>query len=307
MKFVKAINYTGFNYHCIGEEKTKENLKLMKKKTACNTVIIVLGALQDDPQSDFVDYYHSVMPKDPDLIDFIRYAKSLELQVILKPVVECRDGSSRSEITYHADTWDKWFESYSDFILHYAKIAEKSGCEMFFVGCRLTKLQYMKESWHHLIGEVRKEYHGMITYEADIYTEEKIPFWNELDAIDSSGNYSMPDLEKELERLEQLALAYNKPLFMTECGCMSTKGASITPNAWYLDGELSLEEQVNFFTHLFKVCQNEKMLRGLGIWCWNNRRLTEKASQLDKRYFIYGKPACEFIHKSWMNKLLFCS
>jgi len=307
MKFVKAINYTGFNYHCIGEEKTKENLQLMKKKTACNTVILVLGALQEDPQSNFVDYRHSAMPKDLDLIDFIRFAKSLELQVILKPVVECRDGSSRSEIAHSTAALNEWLKSYTDFILHYAQIAEKTGCEMLFIGCRLLHLQSRMEFWNPLISQVREKYHGMLTYEADLYNEENIPFWDELDAVASSGNYSMNVMQKALERLEQLAKAYNKPLFMTECGCMSTKGASVTPDAWYLEGELSLEEQVSFFTHLFELCQNEKTLRGLGIWCWNNRRLTEKASQMDKRYFIYGKPVCQFIYESWMNKLLFCS
>ena len=103
MDKIKAINYTGLNYQCIGEEGTKENLRLMQKMTACNTVIIVLGAMQEEVDSTIVDYHHENMPEDSDLVDFIRYARKLGLKVFLKPVIDCQDGSNRSDIDFMKD------------------------------------------------------------------------------------------------------------------------------------------------------------------------------------------------------------
>lgn len=305
MEYVKAMNYTGFNYQCIGEEKAKENLRLMKQKTACNTVIIVLGALQDEPSDTYIDYHHEIMPKDTDLMDFIRYARELGLNVFLKPVVDCRNGCCRADIRFtrhgelEEEEWQKWFRNYTEFVLHYAVIAQKMNCELYFIGCRLLKLESMTESWMALAAKVREIYHGLITYEADIYNEENVAFWDVLDLIASGGNYSKLYLEQELVRLTELASKHQKTLLLTECGCMSTKGAAISPNAWEVDGELSLQEQVVFFNNLLKLCRKQPLLSGLGIWCWNNRRMSERSAMRDKRYFIYGKPACNVLYEEW--------
>ena len=217
MEYVKAINYTGFNYHCIGEERTKENLCLMKKQTACNTIIIVLGALQDEPFDDVLDYTHPVMPTDTELIDFIKFCKKQGLQVFLKPVVECRNGACRADIDFMDndkfcnEQWLRWMENYRKFIMQYAAIAEKTECEMFFIGSCLLKLVQHTEAWRSLIAEVRSCYHGQLTYEADIYNEENVEFWDDVDIIASDGSYSVYYLEQEIERLSQLAKVHNTP------------------------------------------------------------------------------------------------
>lgn len=312
MDYVKAINYTGFNYHCIGEEKTKENLCLMKKCTGGNTIIIVLGALQDEPFEDFLDCNHSVMPTDPELIDFIKFCKTQGLRVFLKPVIEVRNGSCRADIDFmendefDKEQWLRWLANYQKFILHYAKIAEKTQCELFFVGSCLLNLVQYSEGWFDLIAQVRSCYHGLVTYEADIYNEQNVGFWEELDVIATNGSYSMLYLKQELERLGDLAKQYKKPLMLTECGCMSTKGASVSPKSWKLDGEQSLEEQVMFYENLFSNCSQVEQIAGLGLWCWNNRRQSEHTAKADKRYFIYGKPACKVIHGEWSKSSVLC-
>lgn len=309
MENIKAINYTGFNYQCIGEERAKDNLRIMQKRTACNTVIIVLGAIQDEADSTAIDFQHAVMPKDTDLVDFIRYAKQLGLKVFLKPVIECGDGSCRADINFTADgefqmkAWEKWFANYTSFVLHYATLAERTECEMFFIGCRLLKLTFQADDWRNLIEQVRSCYQGKLTYEADIYNESMISFWDKLDYIASSGNYSILHFRKEIDRIVKLAERYGKELLLTECGCMSTKGSASSPNTWEIDGILSLQEQVIFFERVFEQCSKQKMIKGIGIWCWNNRRQSERAASKDKRYYIYGKPVCEFIRKEWKNSV----
>lgn len=305
MEYVKAINYTGFNYHCIGEEKAKENLCLMKKQTACNTIIIVLGAFQDEPFDDFLECTHPVMPTDAELLDFIKYCKKQGLRVFLKPVIEVRNGSCRADIDFIEneifceEQWLRWLKNYRKFILHYAEIAEKAGCELFFIGSCLLKLVQHTEAWSELIDDVRNCYHGLVTYEADVYNEQNVGFWEKLDVIATSGSYSMLYLKQELERLCNLSNQYSKPLMLTECGCMSTKGASASPKSWKLDGEQSLEEQAMYYENLFWDCRQIEQIVGIGLWCWNNRRQSEHTAKKDKRYFIYGKPACKVIHGEW--------
>ena len=74
----------------------------------------------------------------------IHYAKSLDLNVILKPMVNVSDGTWRAHINFFdmdvpcEPKWSDWFKSYNDFILHYADIAEETGCEMFVIGCELV-------------------------------------------------------------------------------------------------------------------------------------------------------------------------
>lgn len=296
---IKAINYTGLNYQSVGEEKTKENLRLMKKVTACNAVIIVIGALQEKPDSIDLDYEHDSMPKDSDLIDFIGFAKKLGLQVILKPVVHCQNGSERELIMSSQEDFEQWFENYKEYILHYAEIAESTQCEMFFVGSRLTSLECYQDVFESFILQIRSIYHGKLTYEADVYGENRIGFWNCLDVIATSGNYSYREMEKEWNRLTQLAAILKMDLFFSECGCMSTKGSADKPNDWTLEGMLSLEEQVDYIQRVFLQCKRNRYVKGIGIRCWNNRRQSEHIAAHDKHYFIYGKPVCESIYQEW--------
>ena len=309
MENVKAINYTGFNYQSIGEERVKENLRLMKKMTACNTVIIILGALQEQTDSREIDFEHAVMPKDSDLVDFIRYAKTLGLQVFLKPVIDCQDGSERETIDFTKDgifqkeVFDEWFKQYTEFILHYATIAEKTSCEMFFVGCRLVRLEKQDEEWRNLIDKVRSIYQGNLTYEADVYCENQIGFWKFLDVISSAGNYPCSELGKEMERLAELAAILHMELFLSECGCMSTKGAADSPKSWGMEGLLSLQEQVEFMQNVFEQCRRQKQVKGIGVWCWSNRRQLERTAARDKHYYIYGKPVCGYIYHEWVDEI----
>ncbi len=302
---VKAMNYTGFNYQCIGEEETKENLRLMQKKTACNTVILVLGALQEQADSTIVNYNHDFMPKDLDLIDFIRYAKQIGLQVFIKPVINCLDGANRSDISFmkkgkfQQSKWKEWFQNYLEFVVHYAKIAEEAKCDLFFVGCQLSKIVYLDEDWRNLIRLIRSCFHGKLTYEANVFCEAEVTFWDCLDLIATSGIYARDKFCCEIERVSSLAAKYKKELYLTECGCMSTERSSLMPDAWYLEGALSLTEQVDYLHTVFQTGRVQKRINGVGIWCWNNRRQTKSRASKDRSYYVYGKPVCEFIHQEW--------
>ena len=69
-----------------------------------------------------------------------RMAREAGIKTILKPHIWLNDenGKWRGEIKMKSEAdWKKWFEEYSNFILHYAKLAEKEKIEMFCIGTEL--------------------------------------------------------------------------------------------------------------------------------------------------------------------------
>ena len=76
--------------------EAKESLRLMAERTGSSHVIFALAALQDHPQAVEVKYRGEHMVEDDELLDMIRYARTLGLRVILKPTVNCTDGTWRA-------------------------------------------------------------------------------------------------------------------------------------------------------------------------------------------------------------------
>ena len=66
----------------------------------------------------------------------IERSRDLALKVALKPHVDLSEGGPRAAIE-PADT-DAWFSSYTDFITHYAELAEEADADEFIVGTELA-------------------------------------------------------------------------------------------------------------------------------------------------------------------------
>lgn len=307
MDFIKAITFTGLNYFQIGEDRAKESLRTMKEKTACNTLILILGALQDTAYTDQIDYKHEFMPTDKEILDFISYAKKMGLRIILKPVVNCKDGTWRAHIHFFENgsgpsgesNWDAWFDNYGKYQLHYAKLAQKCGCEMIIAGCELVMSESHTNHWRKIFEQIRSVYDGLICYNADKYHENEIGFWDSVDIIGSSGYYPIEGFEEQLGRLEALAEYYQKPFFFAEMGCRSCEGASKQPGNWMLQGKVSLEEQAQYFSKFFHACRNHSFIIGYGVWDWHNRLYREERGRRNNGYSLYGKPVCEIIRKEF--------
>ena len=43
-------------------------------------------------------------------------------------------------------TWSQWFDSYREYLNHYAKLAEETGCVMLVIGCELVNSDRRKLS-----------------------------------------------------------------------------------------------------------------------------------------------------------------
>src|SRR5699024_10830469 len=182
----------------------------MQKNTGSEYVIFALAALQDTAHSTEIDFTGSHMVDDDELIDMINYARKLNLKVMLKPTVNTREGTWRAHINFFdidvpcEPKWSDWFKSYTEYQLHYAKIAEQTNCEMFIIGCEMVQTERKEEEWRKVIADIRTAYSGLITYNTDKYQEDNVKWWDAVDVISSSGYYPIDDWDNQLDRIEKI-------------------------------------------------------------------------------------------------------
>lgn len=308
MDFINGITF-GFMNRC-GEWDTAESyesLRLLKTRTGANTVILAVVAEQDTPWSTTIHYQDDWNLTDDEVIKMIRYAQSLDLQVILKPMVNVSDGTWRAHINFfdHAapvePTWEAWFMSYNAYILHYADIAEQTNIEMLVIGCELVNSDRRENEWRELVAQVREHYKGLITYNCDKFQEDAVTWWDAVDVISSSGYYSVKIWEKELDRIEQVIKKFDKPFFFCEVGCASRSGSEFLPNDWRFDGETNLASQTNFYQTMFAACDKRAWVGGFGLWDWKAHLYPIEIAANDNDYAIYGKPAEEIVSLWFTN------
>lgn len=309
MDFVKGMTFGAFACRdSYKKEETKTSLHNMVERTGVNTVVLVPNALQNTPQSEQIDYISKATVSDEELTALIRYLKSLGLRVILKPTVNCKNGTWRAHISFfdkdvHCEPkWSNWFASYTAYQLHFAQIAEQEHCEMFIAGCEMVMSERREQEWRKLIADIRSVYHGMVSYNTDKYQEECVSWWDAVDVITSSGYYPITDWEQELDRIEQVVKKFDKPFFFAEAGCMSTEGSSKIPNSWMLRGKVNLQEQADWYQAMFTACDKRDWVGGYCLWDWSYKQYALSAAGSDARYDIYGKPAEKVVHDYYTNK-----
>lgn len=304
MKFIKGITFAPFcPKGSFQKKEAYESFDNLVKNTGANFIILVPNGLQETPQSEEISYSSYATLSDEELIQMIDYIHDAGLSIALKPTVNCMNGTWRAHINFFdkdvpcEPKWRNWFASYTKFQLHYAKIAEETGCEMFIAGCEMVMSERRSNEWRKLISDIRKVYHGPVTYNTDKYQEDNITWWDCVDYICSSGYYPTNDWEKELDRIEQVVKKFQKPFFFAECGCMSTEGSSRVPNDWSVHGEVNLQEQADWYTAMFEACRKRKWVEGFCLWDWPWKQYPENKADSNCGYNIYAKPAQEVVKK----------
>lgn len=290
-------------------EACRSSLKQMQERCGATHVILPIVATQNNPQSTTIDWQADTVLSDTEVIQLIKNAKDLGLSVILKPMVNVADGTWRAHINFFdhdvpcEPKWSEWFSSYESYILHYAKIAEATKCEMFVIGCELVNSDRREAQWRQLIAATRKVYHGLMTYNCDKYQENHVNWWDALDVISSSGYYPIDQWDNELSRIETVVKQYNKPFFFCEVGCPSREGSQFIPNDWQLKGQVDQVVQAQWYEEMFDSCQKYQWVQGFGIWDWKASLYPIEQAAVDTDYAVYGK-SVERVIKKYFNKII---
>lgn len=289
-------------------DDAKHAMEQMAEKTGINWTAIAFSALQATAHSTEIPYWKEPTVTDDEVKWAIQEAKNLGLKVCLKPIVNCADGTWRAHINFFdkdvpcEPKWSDWFRSYSAYILHFAEIAEETGCEMLCIGCEMVQTDRREGEWRRLIAEVRKIYNGLITYNCDKYQEDNVGWWDALDIISSSGYYPADDWEAQLDRIEKVVKTYGKPFFFMEAGCPSRSGSAAIPNDWTLAGAADQDEQVKFYEAMFTACDQREWVQGFMLWDWPARLYARQEAAANTGYCVYGKKAESVIFDYYMSK-----
>jgi hypothetical protein len=256
-------------------------------------------------------------PTPDQLGDLIRYAKGKKLRVMLMPIVlldnpQGLDWRGKIDPAKEYGGWDEWFKSYRQMLFHFSWIAEANGVDVFVVGTEYISAEPHVSEWIKTIQEVRKTFHGRLTYSSnwDHYTSVK--FWNHLDLIGMNSYWSFgekdtnenPSVDYIMHRWDQIQSDLmpfikktGKPLLFLEIGWFSQRNVAYEPWDYTQDQPLDLELQRKLYEGFFRSWWGNPDLGGFSVWNWP----PGEGGPEDKGYTPKGKPA-EKVLREWLAK-----
>jgi hypothetical protein len=280
------------------------------KPMGINWISVIVTCYQDTIQSTKIDCTDDATPSDEDLAHVTQFAHNLDIKVMLKPHVDLMNdpGHWRGEINFGGDesAWKTWFESYTQFITHYAALARALDVDYFVVGTELEGTYPRANEWRAVIAAVRALYLGPLTYAG---SETGITWWDALDAIGIDAYYSLTTTNEPTltdlkvawteiaSRLEALSKQWNRPIIFTELGYPSVDGANREPATFDQQAPLDLQEQADCYRAAFAVLKGKPWWAGNFSWTMTPNPLQGGAN--DKDYTIRGKPAEDVLRTNY--------
>jgi hypothetical protein len=248
------------------------------------------------------------VPTDDELIHVISVAHENGLRVSLKPQIRgsvdpspYMDFGGVDQEVY----WTEWFDNYTNYILHYAQLAQDWNADQFEVGTELHGTTHFTDEWRGVIAQVREVYSGPLTYAAthEEIEADTVQFWNDLDYIGVDAYFSFPvALHPTVEEIvqawsepaatiERLAETWDKPILFTEIGYASVEGVLANPaeDPHNLEAIVDLQTQANAYEAVFRVFGGKPWWQGVYWWSWYPDH--NQGGPCDIDFTAQGKPA----------------
>ncbi|MFZ5424346.1 MAG: glycoside hydrolase family 113 [Patescibacteria group bacterium] len=291
-------------------QKDVEASIVQMAETGANYLTITPGYEVDNKYASNVDP-KSRTPSDEILIFAINKAHELDMQVMIKPHIDRKDGGWRAFI--NPTNKAEFFKNYKNMILHYAVLGEQYGVEQLSIGAETYELSTNpnnEQYWRDIISEVRKVYSGKLTYSANSYSEYfdegNLPFGDLLDVwgmsmyVELAANNN-PQISELLEQWKKVETDYiypiyekwKKPIIFAETGYRSIDGAGMEPDDFSSTAKVDLEEQNTLYKAMFEFWKDKDYFAGLHIWDWKPD--VNAGGDEDTDYTPQNKPAQETI------------
>lgn len=292
-------------------------------------VALMVSVMQETWHSTrmYQDFEFTV--EDHELEQIIARFHARGVRVMLKPMVECLDSAWRGHISFpdgdqqiqgrEVRCWEPWFESLRASVEHYGRLAERTNCEMYCIGCELMSAEGANhnERWLRVIEATRKVYSGPICYDAMPHTlmeGAQPPEWlRSLDAVCVSYYSSAADapdatVEMMLEKLQPTVARLRRiseqlgdmPLIFGETGCRSLKASAINPSEYRTSGDYDPVEQANYLEAMCRLFWPESWWLGFYWWKWDEQQYrpnyhTDAAG--DTGFTLDGKAAADVLRR----------
>ena len=240
-------------------------------------------------------------------------AKALGQFTLLKPQIWL-NGSWPGDIDFDDDqSWQQFFTYYRTWIMHYALLAEMNDFDGFCIGTEFRHVTLKHpEFWKALIKDIRKIYHGSLTYAANWGEEcEKITFWADLDFIGvncyyplhKKDNATKADLQagakKNLAKIKRIHDKYKRNVWFTEVGFRSATTPWTSPHEEAGTRLVDDEAQALCYDILLNELEQNEWVTGIFWWKWP-ADLTHNEDH-GRGYMPFGKETENVVRRYYME------
>ncbi len=282
------------------------------KQMGYDSVSIIVPGYQMEINSEKVftnDHPGGDTPTLEALKHAVETCHKIGLRVMIKPHIDPRTDEPRINIIAN----EKWFDSYEEFILRYARFSEENKVAMFAVGTELegTSFSAWTARWNQVIQKTREIYSGVILYAANWTEYKEVPFWNSVDLIGIDAYFPLTDsddptvqelidswgayADKIAKWLEENGLT-EKGVIFSEIGYTSTQGTNRMP--WVaISTKEDQQEQADCFEALFTVMSQKPWFKGYYVWQYFPQ---ERWSPLG---FTLNEKKAEEVLKKWLKEV----
>lgn len=246
---------------------------------------------------------------------YVRTLKNEGVYVMMKPQIWVWRGEFTGKIKMSTkEDWKFLEDSYTNFILDYAHVAQEANVDIFCIGTELESfIDERPDYWNKLIIDIKQIYKGKLTYAANWNEYNRTPFWSDLDYIGIDGYFPVSDLktptvescksglERWKKEMKSYFDTYKKPILFTEFGYRSVDFTGKEP--WNSNIEMdtvNLSAQSNATQAFFDSFWNEDWVVGGFIWKWfqNHDRAGGKE---DSQFTPQNKPVESIIKEVYSN------
>ena len=287
-------------------DSLKTEYILPLKNVHANTVALMPFAFLQDLKSPELHFNHERQwwgERVAGVQQSIQLLQENEIEIMLKPQIWIWHGEFTGDLNMTSEEdWKTFENSYLDYILLYAELAEKEHVSIFCIGTELYNFTEKRpEFWQKMIAEVRNVYSGKITYAENWDKVDQFQLWEQLDFIGVDAYFPVSEEENPTKAaliegwkahktmLKDLSSAYKKQVLFTEYGYRNINFATKEP--WQAStrrrGDKVLENlneglQAKALQVIYDEFWPENWFAGGFLWKWHNDHQRAGGKQNDR-------------------------
>ncbi len=294
--------YAGVPDYDYGEELTRI--------AATGATCVSLQAIyrMDTGHSNAIRRHPTSSPTEEGLRLTFRQARARGLRMMFFPTLNMRDEAENADWwrgNLAPDDWALWWQSYTDFNVRLATLAQEGGVEWYSLGTEMASTHRFPDQWRQLAAEVRKVFKGKLVYSVNFDSHDSFTFGDCLDVIGINtydpiakyDDYPSPGQVRDawwwvVYKARTLTARFHRPVMITEVGYPSVAHAHVGPWDFRTDKPVDLALQNELLKGAFGVLRHWSDGEAVFYYLYGENLDQKPVGGLqDRTYAVWGKPA----------------